>query len=70
MKTSGRRCSRLTCLYCIVGLLGEAYKDVAGMAMKIPWIKLYLADADVSPDWSLQPAEQLMFSRQLIGDGS
>jgi hypothetical protein len=33
------------------------------MVTKIQWIELYLADADVSPDWSLQPAEQLMFSR-------
>ena len=38
------------------------------MATTIPWIKLYLADAGVSPDWSLQPAEQLMFSRQLVGN--
>jgi len=26
-----------------------------------PWKKLYLADAGVSPDWCLQPVEQLMF---------
>lgn len=38
------------------------------MATQIPWIKLYLADAGGSPDWRLQPAEQLIFSRQLVGD--
>jgi hypothetical protein len=35
-------------------------KDVAGMAEQTPRIKLYLACAGVSPDWSEKPVEQLM----------
>lgn len=35
-------------------------KDVAGMAEQSPRIKLYLACAGVSPDWSEKPVEQLM----------
>ena len=35
-------------------------KDVAGMAEPTPRIKLYLAFAGVSPDWSEKPVEQLM----------
>jgi hypothetical protein len=35
-------------------------KDVAGMAEQTPRIKLFLAGACVSPDWSEKPVEQLM----------
>ena len=35
-------------------------KDVAGMAESTPRIKLCLAGAGVSPDWSEKPVEQLM----------
>ena len=35
-------------------------KDVAGMAEYTPRIKLCLAGAGVSPDWSEKPVEQLM----------
>ncbi len=35
-------------------------KDVAGMAEQTPRIKLCLAGAGVSPDWSEKPVEQLM----------
>lgn len=35
-------------------------KDVAGMAEKTPWIKLFLAGAGESPDWCEKPVEQLM----------
>jgi hypothetical protein len=35
-------------------------KDVAGMAEQTPRIKLCLAGACVSPDWSEKPVEQLM----------
>jgi hypothetical protein len=35
-------------------------KDVAGMAGTTPRIKLFLAGAGESPDWSEKPVEQLM----------
>ena len=59
MKT---RTSRLTCNLPVLDRIRVTdVRTSPEWRGKIPWIKLYLADAGVSPDWSLQPAEQLMF---------
>jgi len=57
-----------TTVHCRVSILNQMVhsgfitedKDVAGMAEQTPRIKLYLACAGVSPDWSEKPVEQLM----------